>query len=38
MAAYWAFAALVLGAGAAIIGARTGTRDMVYLAGRRPVA
>jgi hypothetical protein len=38
MAAFWVFAALVLGAGAAIIGARTGTRDMVHLAGRRPVA
>ncbi|MCR0984366.1 hypothetical protein [Roseomonas populi] len=35
IAGFWVFAALVLGAGAAIIGARTGTRDLVYLAGRR---
>lgn len=33
--AFSLFAALVLGAIAAIIGARTGTRDMVYLASRR---
>lgn len=35
VAGFWVFAALVLGAGAAIVGARTGTRDLVYLAGRR---
>ena len=35
--AFSLFAALVLGAIAAIIGARTGTRDMVYLASRRGV-
>jgi hypothetical protein len=35
IASFWVFAALVLGAIAAIIGARTGTRDLVYLAGRR---
>ncbi|MFC0384820.1 hypothetical protein [Muricoccus vinaceus] len=33
--AFSVFAALLLGAIAAIIGARTGTRDMVYLASRR---
>jgi len=33
--AFSIFAALLLGAIAAIIGARTGTRDMVYLASRR---
>lgn len=33
--AFSIFAALALGALAAIIGARTGTRDMVYLASRR---
>lgn len=33
--AFSLFAALLLGAIAAIIGARTGTRDMVYLASRR---
>jgi hypothetical protein len=36
-AAFWVFAALVLGALAAIIGARTGTRDLVQLAERRRV-
>lgn len=36
--AFSLFAALVLGAIAAIVGARTGTRDMVYLASRRSAA
>ncbi|WP_458093496.1 hypothetical protein [Roseomonas sp. WA12] len=35
IAAFWVFAALVLGALAAIIGARTGTRDLVHLNARR---
>jgi hypothetical protein len=35
IAAFWVFAALVLGALAAIVGARTGTRDLVHLASRR---
>ncbi|MBP0493472.1 hypothetical protein J5Y10_11860 [Roseomonas sp. SG15] len=35
IAGFWLFAALILGAGAAIIGARTGTRDLVYLASQR---
>ncbi|WP_232480019.1 hypothetical protein [Roseomonas sp. KE2513] len=35
--AFSLFAALALGAIAAVIGARTGTRDMVYLASRRNV-
>jgi hypothetical protein len=35
MASFWIFAALVLGAIAAIIGARTGTRDLITLADRR---
>ena len=35
MAAFWVFAALVLGAGAAILGARTGRRDLVALGLRR---
>ncbi|MFH5924636.1 hypothetical protein [Roseomonas xinghualingensis] len=37
MASYWIFGTLVLGAIAAIIGARTGTRDLVYLDSRRTV-
>jgi len=36
--AFWIFAALLLGAGAAVIGARTGVRDVVTLADRRVVA
>ena len=38
IAAFWVFAALALGALASIIGARTGTRDLVHLASRRGVA
>ncbi|SHK28455.1 hypothetical protein SAMN02745194_04608 [Roseomonas rosea] len=38
MAAFWVFAALVLGAGAAILGARTGRRDLVTLSGRRTLS
>lgn len=38
IAAFWVFAALVLGALAAIIGARTGTRDLIHLASRRTAA
>ncbi|WP_424135215.1 hypothetical protein [Roseomonas chloroacetimidivorans] len=35
IAAYWGFAVLALGALAAILGARTGTRDLIHLTSQR---